>query len=142
MTYALREALRLVYEEGLEVRWARHARAGTALHAGLQAMGLRLFGDAAHRLPMLAIVMVPDSVSEAEVRSQLLARHNIEIMGAFGSLRGRAWRIGAMANNAEVPTVLRFLEAFEDVLSRAGMRMPPHAGPDAAAARAGGEVGC
>lgn len=133
MTYALREALRLVYEEGLEARWARHARAGAALHAGLEAMGLTLFGDAAHRLPMLAIVMVPAGVSDAAVRSELLDRHNIEIMGAFGSLRGRAWRIGAMATNAEVPTVQRFLEAFEDVLRRAGLRVPPHAGQDAAA---------
>jgi (S)-ureidoglycine-glyoxylate aminotransferase len=132
MTYGLREALRLISEEGLEARWARHRRAGAALHAGLEAMGLRLFGDPAHRLPMLAIAEVPEGISEPGVRDALLRRHNIEIMAAFGPLRGRAWRIGFMAYNAEVPKVLRFLAAFEDVLRDAGLRVPPRAGVDAA----------
>jgi (S)-ureidoglycine---glyoxylate transaminase len=136
MTYGLREALRLIHEEGLEARWARHRRAGAALHAGLEAMGLRLFGDPAHRLPMLAIVLVPDGVSEPRVRQMLLERHNIEIMAAFGALRGRAWRIGFMGYNAEVRNVLLFLEAFQDVLIASGARIPRGAAADAARARA------
>jgi len=137
MTYGLREALRLIYEEGLEARWERHRRTGAALHAGIEAMGLRLFGDPAHRLPMLAIVEVPDGVSEPGVRDALLRRHHIEIMAAFGPLRGRAWRIGFMAYNAEVRNVVEFLGAFEDVLTNAGVRVPRGAGPGAAE-RAGG----
>jgi len=137
MTYGLREALRLIYEEGLEPRWARHRRAGAALHAGLEAMGLRLFGDPAHRLPMLAIVEVPEGISESGIRDALLRKHTIEIMGAFGALRGRAWRVGFMAYNAEVHNVLQFLAAFEDVLSEAGLRLPPRAGVEAAARVAG-----
>lgn len=133
MTYALREALRIVDEEGLEARWTRHRQVGGALHTGLEAMGLRLFGDSAHRLPMLAIVEVPEGISDARVREVLLRRHNIEIMGAFGALRGRAWRIGVMAYNAQIENVLRFLEAFEEVLRDAGARVPPRAGVDAAA---------
>ncbi|HYM68956.1 MAG TPA: alanine--glyoxylate aminotransferase family protein [bacterium] len=136
MTYGLREALRLIYEEGLETRWERHRRTGAALHAGIEAMGLRLFGDPAHQLPMLAIVEVPDGASEPGVRDALLRRHRIEIMAAFGPLRGRAWRIGFMAYNAEVRNVIEFLDAFEDVLADAGVRVPRGAGP-AAAARAG-----
>jgi (S)-ureidoglycine---glyoxylate transaminase len=133
MTYGLREALRIVYEEGLEARWERHRRVGAALRAGLEAMGLRLFGDPAHRLPMLAVVIVPDGISEPGVREVLLRRHNIEIMGAFGPLRGRAWRIGTMGYNAQIENVLRFLEAFEEVLRDAGARIPPRAGVEAAA---------
>ncbi len=133
MTYALREALRLIYDEGLETRWARHRRVGAALHAGLEALGLRLFGDPAHRLPMLAIVEVPEGISEPGIRDALLRRHSIEIMGAFGPLRGRAWRIGVMAYNAELRNVLHFLEAFEEVLRDAGLRVPPRAGVEAAA---------
>jgi len=138
MTYGLREALRLIHEEGLEARWARHRRAGAALHAGIEAMGLRLFGDPAHRLPMLAIVEVPDGVSEPGVRETLLRRHQIEIMAAFGALRGRAWRIGFMAYNAEVGNVVEFLAAFEETLADAGLRLPPGAAIEAAerAARA------
>ncbi len=137
MTYGLREALRLIHEEGLEARWERHRRAGAALHAGLEAMGLRLFGDPAHRLPMLAIVEVPEGVSEAGVRETLLRRHDIEIMAAFGALRGRAWRIGFMAYNAEVPNVLHFLAAFEDVLVASGARVPEGAAVEAARRAAG-----
>lgn len=132
MTYGLREALRLIYEEGLEARWERHRRTGAALHAGIEAMGLRLFGDSAHRLPMLAIVEVPDGVSEPGVRDALLRRHRIEIMAAFGPLRGRAWRIGFMAYNAQVRNVVEFLDAFEDVLAEAGVRVSRGAGPGAA----------
>lgn len=133
MTYGLREALRIVYEEGLEARWERHRLAGAALHAGLEAMSLRLFGDPAHRLPMLAIVEVPDRVSESGVREALLGRYNIEIMGAFGALRGRAWRMGFMAYNAEIRNVLHFLAALEDVLEAAGLALPRRAGVEAAA---------
>ncbi len=132
MTYGLREALRLIHEEGLEERWQRHRRAGAALHAGVEAMGLRLFGDPAHRLPMLAIVEVPEGISEASVREMLLRRHHIEIMAAFGALRGKAWRIGFMAYNAEVQNVLHFLEAFEDVLVASGRRVPKGASIEAA----------
>lgn len=132
LTYGLREALRLIHEEGLEARWARHRRAGAALHAGLEAMGLRLFGDPAHRLPMLAIVEVPEGISEAGIREALLREHDIEIMGAFGRLRGRAWRVGFLASNAELRHVLHFLAAFEDVLRDAGLRLPPRAGVEAA----------
>ena len=137
MTYGLREALRLIYDEGLEARWERHRRTGAALHAGLLAMGLRLFGDPAHRLPMLAIVEVPDGISEPGIREALLSRYNIEIMAAFGPLRGRAWRIGFMAYNAETKNVLHFLEAFEEVLRSAGLRLPRHAGVEAAARATG-----
>ena len=133
MTYGLREALRLIYDEGLEARWERHRRTGAALHAGLMAMGLRLFGDPAHRLPMLAIVEVPEGISEPGIREALLSRYNIEIMAAFGPLRGRAWRIGFMAYNAETKNILHFLEVFEEVLRDAGLRLPRRAGVEAAA---------
>lgn len=132
MTYGLREALRLVYEEGLEARWDRHRRAGAALHAGLEAMELRLFADPAYRLPMIAIVHVPPGISESGIRDALLRRHNIEIMAAFGALRGAAWRIGFLGYNASIANVLHFLQAFEEELRDAGFRVPAGAGVDAA----------
>jgi (S)-ureidoglycine-glyoxylate aminotransferase len=139
MTYGLRQAFRLVYEEGLEARWERHRRAGAALHAGIEAMGLRRFGDPAHRLPMLAIVETPEGISEAGVRDMLLRRHGIEVMAAFGALRGRAWRVALMAYNAEVHNALRFLDAFEDVLVASGARVPRGAAVEAARRAAGPE---
>jgi (S)-ureidoglycine---glyoxylate transaminase len=132
MLYALAEALAMVQAEGLKARWHRHHRAGAALKAGLQAMGLQLFGDERHRAPMIALVEVPDGVSEPGVRQQLLEDHGIEIMAAFGPLRGRVWRIGTMGANARVECVLAVLSALETVLASRGVDLEPGAGVTAA----------
>jgi (S)-ureidoglycine-glyoxylate aminotransferase len=132
MLYALREALRIVDEEGLPVRWQRHVQASQALRAGLEAMGLALFGDPHARVPMVTLVRVPDGVDEAAVRGQLLDEHGVEIMAAFGPLRGLVWRIGTMGTNAAQPSVLHVLAALEAVLGSRGERLPRGAAVDAA----------
>lgn len=134
MLLAAREALRIVVAEGLEARWERHRRASRALRAGLEAMGLELFGDAGHRVPMITLVRVPEGVDEAGVRAQLLREHGLEIMAAFGPLRGRVWRIGTMGTNARLPSVLQLLGALEAVLASRAFRLPRGAGVDAALA--------
>jgi (S)-ureidoglycine-glyoxylate aminotransferase len=132
MLYALREALRMIEEETLEVRWQRHARASRALRAGLAALGLELFADPEHRAPMISLVRVPPSIDDAEARLQLLEQHGIEIMAAFGPLRGLVWRIGTMGTNARQESVLQVLGGLEAVLSARGVRVPRGAAVDAA----------
>ncbi|TME35362.1 MAG: alanine--glyoxylate aminotransferase family protein [Chloroflexi bacterium] len=121
-------------DEGLEARWERHRRAGRALRAGLEVMGLELFGNRAHAVPMITLVRVPDGIDEAGVREQLLGEHGIEIMAAFGPLRGRVWRIGTMGTNACTASVLAVLAGLEAVLVARGFRLPRGAGIDAALA--------
>jgi aspartate aminotransferase-like enzyme len=133
---AAREALRLVLDEGLPARWQRHLVASTALRAGLGAMGLELFGEPRYRVPMITLVRVPPGIDEAGVRAQLLTRHGIEIMAAFGPLRGQVWRIGTMGTNARLPSVLAVLGALEAVLVSQGLRLARGAAVDAAS-RAG-----
>ena len=132
MTYALREALRLILEEGLEARFLRHRRAGDALKAGLTAMGLELYGDPRHRLPMITAVKVPDGVEDEPTRLQLLEEFGIEIATSFGPIRGRVWRIGTMGYNAELKTVLAVLNGLEHVLRSRGVAVPRGAGVEAA----------
>ena len=132
MVYALREALRIVDEESLEVRWERHRRVNEALVAGLEAMGLELFGDRRHKAPMITLVKVPDGVSEVGVRRQLLEQHGIEIMAAFGQLLGTVWRIGLMGYNARLENALAVLGALEQVLASHGYQSAPRAGVQAA----------
>lgn len=132
MTYGLREALRLIVEEGLEARWARHQRVGEALKRGLEAMGIQLFGDSAHRLPMITAMMIPEGVPDEAGRSRLLEEFGIEVATAFGPLRGRIWRIGTMGYNAELSTVLRVLTALESVLRSFGARVASGAGVEEA----------
>jgi (S)-ureidoglycine---glyoxylate transaminase len=134
LLFGLREALRIVEEEGFEARWDRHRRAGGALVAGIEAMGLETFGDRARSAPMITLVRVPEGVIEAGVREQLLAEHGVEIMAAFGQLRGRVWRIGTMGTNACLPSVLQVLAALEAVLSARGLRIQRGVAVDAARA--------
>ncbi|MGH2669480.1 MAG: pyridoxal-phosphate-dependent aminotransferase family protein, partial [bacterium] len=114
MIYGLREALRIALEEGLDVRIARHRAAGEAMVRGLATLGLELYGQppGPRKMPMLAPVVVPEGVDDATFRARLLEGHGIEIMGAFGSLAGRVWRIGTMADNARRGPVLSTLTAL------------------------------
>ena len=120
MNYALREALRLVAEEGLEARFARHRENHEALAAGLGALGVALAAEEGHRLPMLNAVTVPDGVEEARVRARLLAEHGIEIGGGLGPTKGKVWRIGLMGESSRRAHVLLLLSALEDALRAEG----------------------
>jgi (S)-ureidoglycine---glyoxylate transaminase len=131
MVLGAREALRIVLEEGLESRWRRHRAASEALRAGLAAMGLELFTKK-DSVPMITLVKVPRGIDEAGVRQQLLLEHGIEIMAAFGPLRGNVWRIGTMGTNARLPSVLSVLGGLEAVLASRGFSIKRGAAVDAA----------
>jgi alanine-glyoxylate transaminase / serine-glyoxylate transaminase / serine-pyruvate transaminase len=134
MNYALREALRLVAEEGLPARFARHRLNHAALAAGLTPLGLELAAEEGHRLPMLNAVTVPEGVDEARVRGRLLSAHGIEIGGGLGPMKGRVWRIGLMGESSQRIHVLAVLSALEEALRAEGRRVAP--GASVAAARA------
>src|SRR5262245_43658939 len=127
MNYALREALRLVAEEGLAARFARHRLNHEALAAGLAPLGLSLAAEEGHRLPMLNAVTVPAGVDEARVRSRLLADDGIEIGGGLGPMKGRVWRIGLMGESSRRESVLSVLAALEVALAAEGHRVTPGA---------------
>lgn len=135
MNYALREALRLIYEEGLEARFQRHHLNHLALMAGMQAMGLEPFvADEAQRLWSLNAVRIPDGIEEAKVRVQLLQEFGIEIGGGLGELKGRIWRVGLMGYSSSRRNVLLFLGALEHVLIAQGYS------PRGSGVQAAGEV--
>ncbi len=133
LIYGLREALRLVLEEGLEARWARHRQNQQALVAGLEAMGLEFFvPNPADRLITVTAVRVPEGIEDLKVRRQLLDEFNIEIAGGFGPIKGRIWRVGLMGYSSQFNNVLLFLAAFEKVLLEQGFPVPAGAGVGAA----------
>jgi alanine-glyoxylate transaminase/serine-glyoxylate transaminase/serine-pyruvate transaminase len=115
--YAFYEGLRLVAEEGLEARWARHRQNAEVLWDGLEELGLEMHVPLEHRLPSLTTVKIPDGVDAAAVRSKLLNRYNIEIAGGLGELKGKVWRIGLMGYSSRQENVLTLLAALEEVLN-------------------------
>jgi (S)-ureidoglycine-glyoxylate aminotransferase len=136
MVYGLREALRAIKDEGLDARFARHRLHGDALRAGIDALGLTLFGKepSEHRLPFITPVIVPDGIDELRVRRRLVEDFSIEIGAAFGPLQGKIWRIGTMGYAAQRPNVLLCLAALEHVLRADGWKCGAAAGVEAALA--------
>ncbi|MET1031101.1 pyridoxal-phosphate-dependent aminotransferase family protein [Domibacillus tundrae] len=123
MLYALREGLRILLEEGLEERFARHVFHEKALMAGIEAMGLELFGRRDVKLPTVTCIKVPEGVEADSVRNMLLTEFGIEIASSFGPLHGKIWRIGTMGYSCRRENVLAVLGALEAALIRHGVQV-------------------
>ncbi|KAF3890774.1 MULTISPECIES: alanine--glyoxylate aminotransferase family protein [Nostocales] len=113
--YALREALRLVAEEGLENCWQRHQKNVEYLWERLENLGLTLHVEREFRLPTLTTVRIPEGVDGKAIARQLLNEHNIEIGGGLGELAGKVWRVGLMGFNSRQESVDKFIDALEKV---------------------------
>jgi (S)-ureidoglycine-glyoxylate aminotransferase len=133
MLFASRECARIVLEEGLDARFARHTQAGAAMVAGIEALGLTVYGDQAHKMTNVTGVIAPAGVDYDRVKARMRTEFEIEIGAAFGPLAGKIWRIGTMGVNARKHAVLQTLAALEAVLRWEGFQAPAGAGVDAAA---------
>ena len=120
MTYALREALRMMMEEGQENRINRHARVAAALRSGAEALGLSLLAEEGHRLNPLTTLSIPEGIEDAKVRRALLNDYDIEIGGGLGEFASKAWRVGLMGESARERNVFALLSALETILSKEG----------------------
>lgn len=127
MNYALREALRMVAEEGLEKRFARHLLNHKALVAGVDAMGLSMLVPEGERLPMLNAIRIPDGADDLKVRRALLNEFGIEIGGGLGDFAGKVWRVGLMGHACSKKNVFLFLASLETTLRTLGVKVNPGA---------------
>jgi len=134
MIYALREALRIIAEEGLAARFARHRLNHLALVAGVEAMGLEMLVPEAERLPMLNAIRIPPGADDKQVRVALLRDYGIEIGAGLGEFAGKVWRVGLMGHASCRKNVLLFLAALETILKAQAVAVGPGALEAAAAA--------
>ena len=134
MVYALREALRVVIEEGESARYKRHERHAQALIAGAEAIGLEPAAAENHRVPMLTTLLIPDGIDDGTVRKRLIQDFGIEIGGGLGVFAGKAWRIGLMGDAANEQNVLLVLNAIEQLLNEFGHSVETGTAVSAAAA--------
>ncbi|WP_458205443.1 pyridoxal-phosphate-dependent aminotransferase family protein [Haladaptatus sp. NG-SE-30] len=126
--YALREALRLVSEEGIEARWERHREIAGALKAGVEAMGLEMNAPEEYWLPSLNAVRVPEGVTDTDVTDYLLEQYDLEIATGLGDLDGEIFRIGCMGYSARPQTVSYLVSALGDALQKQGADVDVEAG--------------
>jgi alanine-glyoxylate transaminase/serine-glyoxylate transaminase/serine-pyruvate transaminase len=120
--YALREALAIIAEEGLENRWARHRAAHERLVSGFAELGVSMLVDAPHRLWNLNTPRVPAGVDDVAVRNQLMQEHGMEVLGGFGPLAGQIFRVGLMGPLATEKGTGQFLDAFSAALKTRAAR--------------------
>jgi alanine-glyoxylate transaminase/serine-glyoxylate transaminase/serine-pyruvate transaminase len=123
MFYALREALTVIADEGIENRWGRHRRCNRAFVKGIEEMGLRMHVPERHRVATLNTVCVPSGIDEAKVRKRLMDGPGIEIAAGFGPLAGKVFRIGVMGPLATEDNVQFFLKEFHAALREEGFSM-------------------
>ena len=132
MVLALREGLRIVLEEGLENRFARHEKNAAALRAGLESLGMEMVAPEEYRLAQVTSVWIPEGVDDAEVRARLLSEYNIEIGKGLGAFDGKIWRFGLMGESSRADYVLLALSALENILPTVGYEIAPGAAVSAA----------
>ncbi|MFZ5867941.1 MAG: pyridoxal-phosphate-dependent aminotransferase family protein [Thermodesulfobacteriota bacterium] len=119
MNYGLREALRLIAEEGLENRWERHRKTAELLWDGLAELGIKCHVALDHRLPSLTTAIIPQGADGKAVSGYLLQNYNIEIAQGLGQLAGKVWRIGLMGFNSRPENVKLLLSAMKEALEAA-----------------------
>ncbi|HEY61729.1 MAG: alanine--glyoxylate aminotransferase family protein [Anaerolineales bacterium] len=116
MIFALREALRLVAEEGLEERFARHRTNSETLWQGLEDLGMPPIIPLEHRLASLTTPKLPKGIDEKSIRRRLLTDFNVEISGGFGPFAGMIWRIGLMGFSSRRENVILLLSLMKELL--------------------------
>ncbi|MDD9975257.1 MAG: alanine--glyoxylate aminotransferase family protein [Candidatus Poribacteria bacterium] len=123
LIYALREALRVVLEEGLNTRYERHEHNARALLAGAKAIGLQPAAEEGYRAPMLTTLRIPDGIDDTIIRKGLITDYGIEIGAGLGIFAGKAWRIGLMGESSNQRNVMLVLNALEKLLIASGHKV-------------------
>ena len=139
MVLALREGLRIVLDEGLENRFARHKKNAAALRSGLEALGMEMVPPEDARLAQVTPVWIPEGVDDAEVRARLLSEYNIEIGKGLGQFDGKVWRFGLMGESSRADYVLLALSALENILPTVGYEVAPGSAVSAASKSLGAD---
>ena len=114
--FAMREALRIVLEEGLEYRFQRHLTNHLKLKEGMEAIGFKYLVKEGYRLPMLNSVILPDGIDDDKIRTRLLQDYSIEVGGGLGDLAGKIWRIGIMGESSSSNHVNMLLSALKNII--------------------------
>jgi aspartate aminotransferase-like enzyme len=128
---ALDVALDLLFEEGLEAVFARHALLARAARAGVEALGLERFGPDDEHANVVTVAALPDEIDGARVPKLMRDRYGVTIAGGQGHLKGKIARIAHCGYFGAFDIVVA-LTALEMALRDLGHDAEPGAGVAAA----------
>lgn len=122
---AIHEALRLICNETLPLRFQRHLNHSLALQNAIEAMGLQLYVPAEARLNSVVGIVVPDDIDSGQVLSHMSQRYRVEISGSFGP---RIVRIGQMGEQSRAHNLFRTVHALGSSMKAQGGQINVPAG--------------
>lgn len=126
LIWALKESVRIIAEEGLEARYARHQLYGETMQKAMEALGFRVLAEKAHRAPTLSNLIYPEGVDDAGFRSTL-AEEGIQVAGGLGPYAGKMFRLGHMGN-IDKHDLVSVTAAVERAMARCGIPAEPGLG--------------
>lgn len=129
--FALREALAMIEEEGLEAAWRRHALLGTMTRAGVTALGLDLLANPEHASDTVTAIQMPAGIEAKALRSELRKKYGVVVAGGQGKLTDSIFRIGHVGW-VDPKDILQGLAALELALDSLGYPVTLGAGVAAA----------
>ena len=114
--WATGEAIRAALDEGVAKRRERVQRVSEAALRALQSVGFAPFIPEAYRLPTVLAVKLPETLNDAQVRSQLRDEYFISVTGGLGETAGKIWRLGLMGETAHMHNYAKLMEALGEIL--------------------------
>jgi aspartate aminotransferase-like enzyme len=124
---ALDVALDLIFEEGLESVYARHALLARAARAGIDALGLERFGPDDEGANVVTVARLPDDIEGGKVPKLMRDTYGVTIAGGQGHLKGKIARIAHCGYYGAFDIVVA-LTALEMAVRDLGHEVEPGAG--------------
>jgi aspartate aminotransferase-like enzyme len=123
LIWALKESLRIMKEEGLEERYARHARQGALVDAAMEAIGFTVAARKPYRAPTLSVYLYPEGsgIDDVQFRT-VLADEGVQSAGCLGDFQGKGFRMGHMGN-IDRHTLVSAVGAVERACFKCGYRI-------------------
>ncbi|KKM11551.1 class V aminotransferase [Clostridiales bacterium PH28_bin88] len=123
----LREALRMMLEEGLPAMLARHALYRDMVRAGVKSLGLELLAGDAVASPAVTAIKVPAGFKPADINKRMREKYGVVLAGGQGKLKEDIFRIGHLGYVQPVDLFAAFA-ALELVLKELGIPVTLGAG--------------
>ena len=131
LVWAMKESLRIINEEGIQNRYARHIKNAKAMRSALTALGFKILAEEGHQAETLSNVLYMDGVDDVTFRN-LVQEEGIIVAGGLAAYAGKMFRIDHMGN-VDTHDLVSSVAAIERTLYRMGIMKKEELGKGVAA---------